>query len=324
VLPLKSFDMILGSDWLEDHSPTWRRVLLCGLQDDITSFKAITSGKLKGLLRRKAVTHCVELRKVFPSSDYHSVQALSSEDLSESHQSEVPEAVHNLIQQFASLFKEPSELPPPRQDDHHIPLVPCAQPVNVRPYRYSPQQKTEIENRITEMLQKGVIQHSSCPFASPVLLVKKKDSTWRFCVDYRHLNAITIKNKHPLPIVDELLDELAGAQWFTKLDFRSGYHQVRVAAGDEFKTAFRTHSGLYEFKVMPFGLTNAPASFQSIMNKIFQPLLRQCVLVFMDGILIYSSSLEEHILHLQQVFQIIQEHQFFIKKSKCVFCPAAT
>jgi hypothetical protein len=169
------------------------------------------------------------------------------------------------------------------------------------------------------MLKTGVIQHNTSPFASPVLLVKKKDGSWRFCVDYRHLNAITVKNKHPLPIVAELLDELAGAKWFTKLDFRSGYHQIRVAEEDVMKTAFKTHSGLYEFRVMPFGLTNAPASFQSIMNKILDKLLRKCVLVFMDDILIYSPSLEEHTIHLQQVFEILQERQFFVKFSKCEF-----
>jgi hypothetical protein len=173
----------------------------------------------------------------------------------------MPPQVKALVQKHHSLFQEPTELPPQRADDHHIPLVPGAQPVNIRPYRSSPQQKTEIEKQIADMLKKGVIQHSNSPFASPVLLVKKKDGTWRFCVDYRHLNAITVKNKHPLPIVDELLDELAGAKSFTKLDFRSGYHQIRVVQKDEMKTAFRTHSGLYEFRVMPFGLTNAPASF---------------------------------------------------------------
>ena len=169
------------------------------------------------------------------------------------------------------------------------------------------------------MLHRGVIRNSSSPFAYPILLVKKKDGTWHFCVDYRHLNAITVKNKHPMPVVDALLDELAGAKWFTKLDFRSGYHQIRVAPGDEYKTAFRTHSGLYEFTVMPFCLTNAPASFQSIMNKVFAPLLRHSVLIFMDDILIYSATLEEHILHLQQVLEIIQDNQFYIKLSKCIF-----
>jgi len=138
-------------------------------------------------------------------------------------------------------------------------------------------------------------------------------------VDYRHLNNITVKNKHPLPIVDELIDELAGAKWFSKLDFRSGYHQIRIAKGDEHKTAFRTHNGLYEFLVIPFGLTNAPATFQSVMNQIFGSLLRKGVLVFMDDILVYAATLEEHVALLQQVFEIIQDHKFLIKLSKCSF-----
>ena len=133
------------------------------------------------------------------------------------------------------------------------------------------------------------------------------------------MNAITIKNKHPLPIVDELLDELSGAMWFTKLDFRSGYHQICLGQGDEYKTTFKTHHGLYEFLVMPFGLTNAPASFQGLMNTIFAALLRKCVLVFLDDILVYISTLADHVRHLRQVFQIIQQHHFLIKKSKCSF-----
>lgn len=198
-------------------------------------------------------------------------------------------------------------------------MIPGAKPVNIRPYRYSPQQKTEIEKQIKEMLKTGVISHSSSPFGSPVLLVKKKDGTWRFRVDYRHLNAITVKDKHPLPLVDELLDELAGAKYFTKLDLKSGYHQIRLACFDEFKTAFKTHEGLYEFKVMPFGLTNAPATFQSIMNRMLTAYLRKFVLVFMDDILIYSSTLEEHGDHVRQVLQTLADHQFVVKASKCEF-----
>jgi hypothetical protein len=169
------------------------------------------------------------------------------------------------------------------------------------------------------MIKNGVVRPSSGAFASPVLLVQKKDGTWRFCVDYRHLNAITQKNKHPMPVVDELLDELSGAAVFTKLDFSSGYHQIRMAEGDEAKTAFHTHQGLYEFLVMPFGLTNAPATFQSLMNLIFASLLRRGVLVFMDDILVYSKTIEKHVELLKQVFQILHDHQFYIKRSKCSF-----
>jgi hypothetical protein len=129
--------------------------------------------------------------------------------------------------------------------------MPGVQPVNIKPYRYNPTQKDEIERQVREMLVNGVIQPSRSPFSSSVLLVKKKDGSWRFCVDYRQLNALTVKNKYPLPVVDELLDELHGAQWFTKLDMRSEYHQIRLNPADEHKTAFKTHNGHWEFKVMP-------------------------------------------------------------------------
>jgi hypothetical protein len=177
------------------------------------------------------------------------------------HAHPIPESIQSLLHRYEHLFDEPKTLPPRRSADHRIPFVLGAQPVKVRPYRYSPVQKTEIEAQLKQMLEQGVIRPSESSFASPILLVRKKDGSWRFCVDYRHLNAITMKNKHPMPVVDELLDELAGAKWFTKLDFRSGYHQICMAAGEEFKTTFRTHNGLFEFLVMPFGLTNAPATF---------------------------------------------------------------
>jgi hypothetical protein len=165
--------------------------------------------------------------------------------------------------------------------------------------------KDEIEPQVKDMLQKGLIQHSKSVFSSAMLLVKKKDNAWRFCVDYRHLNALTEKSKYHVPVIDELLDELHGASWFSSLDLRVGFHQILMQPGEEFKTAFQTHIGHFEFRVMAFGLTGAPDTFQKAMNTTLAPMLRKGVLVFFDDILVYSSSLEEHVNHLHQIFQLL-------------------
>ena len=157
------------------------------------------------------------------------------------------------------------------------------------------------------------------PWASPILLVKKKDGTMRMCIDYRGVNAITIKNKYPLPRVDELFDQLHGARYFSKIDLRSGYHQVRIRAEDVAKTAFRTKFGHYEFLVMPFGLTNAPATFMTLMDSVLRPYLGKFVVVFLDDILIYSKTESEHLEHLRLVFDKLREHALYAKQSKCEF-----
>jgi hypothetical protein len=227
--------------------------------------------------------------------------------------------IEDLLQSFASLFDTPTGMPPPRDRQHCIRLVLGTAPVAVRPYRYAHLQKEELERQCAVMLTQGVIRPSSSAFSALVLLVKKVDDSWRFCVDYRALNAKTVRDKFPIPVVEELLDELHGASFFTKLDLRSGYNQVLMHPDDVEMTAFRTHQSLFEFLVMPFSLTNAPTTFQALMNGVLRPFLRQFILVFFDDILIYSSAWSEHLRHVCLVFEQLQAHKLYLKKSKCFF-----
>eukprot|EP00253_Pinus_taeda_P012319 PITA_12319 len=218
------------------------------------------------------------------------------------------------------VFDKPHELPPSRgEHDHSITLVPGAQPPNVRPYRYPFTQKNEIEKIIKKLLEAGVIRPSISPYSSRVVMVLKKDGEWRMCLDFRALNKLAVKDKFPIPVVDDLLDELNGAQFFTKLDLRSGYHQIRMKEVDIPKTAFQTHEGHYEFLVMPFGLYNAPSTFQCLMNHLLKPYLRKFVLVFFDDILIYSRTRATHLQHVDLLLQLLRKHKLFVKMSKCYF-----
>jgi hypothetical protein len=200
-------------------------------------------------------------------------------------------------------------MPPERAIEFKIELQPGTTPISKAPYKMSPMELKELKIQLQGLLDKGYICPSISPWGSSTLFVEKKDKELRLCVDYRPLNAVTIKNKYPLPRIDILFDQLAGAQVFSKIDLHSGYHQIKIRAEDIPKTAFTTRYGLFEYLVTSFGLTNAPAPFMYLMNSVFMPKLDKFVVVFIDDILIYLRSMEEQEEHLQIVLQWLQEHQ---------------
>jgi hypothetical protein len=263
----------------------------------------------------------VVLQGVTAPSDSDVVIQLLAVDLqdSDSPPEALPPDIAELLQEFPQVFTVPTSLPPKRACDHAIPLISGATPVNIRAYRYPPSLKDEIERQVHVMLEQGLIKPSKSPFSSPVLMVRKKDGSWRFCVDYRYLNAMTVKSVYPIPVFYQLVDELGSASWFSILDLHSGYHQIRLQPGEEYKTAFSTHAGHFEFTVVPFSATGAPATFQGAMNSTLAPVLRKCALVFFDDILVYSASYADHIQHLRQVLTLLAQEQWVVKLKKCSF-----
>jgi hypothetical protein len=274
-LESKEIDIILGMDWLGKH-----KVLIdCARK----SVKLTTpDGKelefiAEPVVTAKGIANRVKLNQ-----------------LDASQGSEVP-----VVNEFPDVF--PEELPgmPPNQDiEFVIELKPGTMPIYKTPFRMTTPELAELKEHIRELVEKGFIHPSSSPWGAPVIFVLKKDGTQRLCVDYRALNEVTVKNKYPLPRIDDLLDQLRGARVFSKIDLWSGYHQLKVWECDIPKTAFVSRYGLYEFTVMSFGLTNAPAYFMYMMNKVFMDHLDKFVVVFIDDILVYSRNEEEHEGHL--------------------------
>ncbi|XP_054805380.1 uncharacterized protein LOC129308324 [Prosopis cineraria] len=233
----------------------------------------------------------------------------------------LPTCIQEVLQEYKHVMPDelPKKLPPRREVDHQIELEPGAKPPALAPYRMSPPELAELRRQLQDLLDSGYIQPSKAPYGAPVLFQKKKDGSLRMCIDYRALNKITIKNKYPIPLIADLFDQLGKARYFSKLDLRSGYYQVRIAAGDEPKTTCVTRYGAFKFLVIPFGLTNAPAMFCTLMNKLFHPYLDQFVVVYLDDIVVYSNTLKEHAQHLKKVFQVLSDHELYIKLEKCSF-----
>ena len=309
VLGMSEFDLILGMDWLSTYRATIdcfrRRVRICTPEGGCFEFFGERREPFEPYL--------------YESRDKGSIAyLLASLTLDENSftRGELPRVVCD----FPDVFPEELPgLPPEREVEFTIDLLPGTAPISTPPYRFAPAELRELKAQLQELQDLGFIRPSTSPWGAPALFAQKKDGSLRLCIDYRKLNRVTVKNKYPMPRIDDLFDQLRGATCFSKIDLRSGYHQLRVRREDIPKTAFRTRYGHYEFVVMPFGLTNAPASFMDLMNRIFRAYLDRFVIVFIDDILIYSPSEEEHQSHLSVVLKLLREHQLYAKLSKCEF-----
>jgi hypothetical protein len=291
VLGLESVDIILGTNWMTLH-----QVVL-----DVASRIVEVNSPI-----------CGSFTLFLPSQDYTQSCAFAM--------TELPLKKIPVVCEYADVF--PDELPgmPPDWDiEFAIELQPGTTHISKRPYRMPPAELAELKKQLQGLLDMGFIHPSTSPWGCPALFVKKKDESLRLCIVYRPLNAVTIKNKYPLPRIDVLFDQLVGAKVFSKIDLRSGYHQIKIWGSDIPKTAFSTRYELYEFLVMSFGMMNAPAYFMYLMNSIFMPELDKFVVVFIDDTLVYSKNKEEHAGHLHVVLQRLREHHLYAKLSKCDF-----
>ncbi|GJZ73995.1 putative reverse transcriptase domain-containing protein [Tanacetum coccineum] len=290
---LGSFDVIIGMDWLSYHRAV------------IDYYKNIVRIPLPN-------GEILEVQGERPEKDPGSLACIKAD---EKKLDDI-----RVVRDFPEVFLDVlSGLPPVREIEFRIDLIPGALPVVKSPYRLDPSKMSELSNQLKELQEKGFIRPSHSPWGAPVFFVKKKDGAMRMCIDYRELNKLTIKNRYPLPRIDDLFDQLQGACCFSKIDLCSGYQQLRVQEEDVPKTAFRTRYRHFEFTVMPFGLTNAPAIFMDLMNRVCKPYLDKFVIVFIDDILIYSKSEEEHEVHLKTILDLLKKEKLYAKFSKCEF-----
>jgi hypothetical protein len=342
--PAKGYDAILGMPWLEkyDVNPDWKKKsvtfkhnkkihkLIATSLKDVPSINVIKAKKMNRMFRRNEVDQVYLIYDIKKTNHIrkenktgvNKIETTTNVREEEKRDNESEICMKKVMIEFADVFPKdlPKELPPRRDIDFRIELIPGFTPPARSPYRMSPAEQDEVRKTLDDLLEHGFIQSSVSPFAAPVLLVKKKDGTMRMCVDYRGLNKITIKNKYPLPRIDELFDRLHGAKWFSKIDLRSGYHQLRIHPDDIHKTAFNTRYGHYEYLVLPFGCSNAPASFMHLMqDKVLRPFVDKFVIVYLDDILIYSQTKEDHEQHVKTVLQALRENKLYAKESKCEF-----
>ena len=313
MLGIHDFDIILGMDWLSRHRATLdcykKEVRLVRQEETGVIFRGIRREITPSLIN--AMTTSKMLRK-----GCQGYLAFVVDRRQEGTQLEdIP-----IVKEFLDVFpNDISGLPPDKEVEFTIDLILGTEPISIPPYRMSPVELRELKAQLEELLSKEFIRPSISPWGAPVFFVKKKDGSLRLCIDYRQLNRATIRNQYPPPHIDELFDQLHGSRVYSKIDLRSGYHQLRVREIDVSKTAFRTRYGHYEFLVMPFGLTNAPATFMDLMNRVSSPYLDRFVIVFIDNILVYSGSPKEHAKHLLTVLLILRERQLYAKFSKCQF-----
>ncbi|CAA7059450.1 unnamed protein product [Microthlaspi erraticum] len=312
ISPVELYDVILGMDWLSHyrvHLDCYRGRVVFERDAGRLVYQGVrpTSGSI--------VISAIQAEQLLERGCEAYLATIS---MSESGAGVVMGDIE-VVQDFEDVFQSLKGLPPSRSDPFTIELEPGTAPISKTPYRMAPAELAELKKQIEDLLSKGFIRPSVSPWGAPVLFVKKKDGSFRLCIDYRGLNRVTVKNRYPLPRIDELLDQLRGATWFSKIDLASGYHQIPIDEADVRKTAFRTRYGHFEFVVMPFGLTNAPAAFMRLMNDVFREYLDVFVIIFIDDILVYSRSQEEHATHLRLVLEKLREQKLFAKLSKCSF-----
>ncbi|KAJ0916254.1 putative nucleotidyltransferase, Ribonuclease H [Helianthus annuus] len=314
LLPFKlaGFDIVLGMDWLSHNQAQ----IICGKRQIVLKTPSGESLTIRGDTQY-GLPEDVSMLKASRCLNRGCVIYMAQVIIEEPKRKieDLP-----VISEYPEVFPEELlGLSPDRQVEFRIDIIPGAAPIARAPYRLAPTEMKELRTQLDELLAKGFIRPSSSPWGAPVLFVKKKDGLMRLCIDYRELNKVTIKNRYPLPRIDDLFDQLQGASYFSKIDLRSGYHQLRVRDEDVHKTAFRTRYGHYEFPVMPFGLTNAPAAFMDLMNRVCKPYLDKFVIVFIDDILIYSKNQADHEKHLRCILELLQREKLYAKFSKCEF-----